>query len=601
MRPFGSRRPKNNRKNTYVGTIRKSQLVTTYAPGSIVDFVNDTVMIAGTDSWGWDNDEEYIVHHENLQKLLGVQYFLEPKVDGKRRPFFSDRSEDIPSYRFPEILYCTSCRRLFHSSAFKYRTTHRLRCVCNRETLLPSRFVVVCPKGHIEDFPYDKWVHQGKACSVNPLRPELAMFNIEGRGSIESLVVKCESCGVTKGLASAFAQDALVGLVECTGKSPWLPSDDDQGCGEQLVTRLRSSSSVYFPATVSAIKIPPWSAKVFTILEKKFDILDMAGDKSEAIRRHVSPHVPDMSEEEVMSAYLRLKESRELEGRRTWTDVYYEEYCALTHDEAFDEEYSSQLLPAPQGYERWIEKTVAVDCLTEVNAFIGFTRLTPWNGSLDDERLAPISVRKHNWLPAVKMRGEGIFIQFKADLIEDWERRAGDFYEPMMSNLEKSWFWNERASAGYVLLHTFSHLLIRQLALESGYGIASLKERIYSTTLSDSGEKRTMAGVLIYTAAPDADGSLGGLVEQSYPERLGRLIDNMLIEAEWCSSDPLCIDSYGDRAQGTDSLNYAACYACALLPETSCEFRNVLLDRAALIGRPESPELGLFRTVLGEV
>lgn len=107
------------------------------------------------------------------------------------------------------------------------------------------------------------------------------------------------------------------------------------------------------------------------------------------------------------------------------------------------------------------------------------------------------------------MRGEGIFIQFKADLIEEWERRAGDFYEPMMSNLEKSWFWNERASAGYVLLHTFSHLLIRQLALESGYGIASLKERIYSTTLSDSGEKRTMAGVLIYTAAPDADGSLG--------------------------------------------------------------------------------------------
>jgi len=596
MRAFGSTRPQANRKKRHVGTIRKSQLVTTYGPGSIVDFVNDTVIIAGSDFWSWANDEEYVVHHENLQNLLGVDYFLEPKVDEKRRPFYADKSEDIPSYRFPEVLYCTSCRRLFHSSAFKYRTTNRFRCVCNKETLLPSRFVVVCPKGHIEDFPYDKWVHWGEACPVEYQRPELAMFNIEGRGSLESLVVKCESCGTTRGIASAFAQDALVGLVECTGKSPWLPRDDESGCDQQLVTRLRSSSSVYFPATVSAIKIPPWSAKVFIVLEKKFDIIDMAGDKGEAIRRHVSPYVPDLSEEEIMSAYVSLRESRELKEQRTWTDVYYEEYLALTHDQAFDEEYSSQFLPAPQGYEHWIEKVVAVDCLTEVNAFIGFTRLSPWNGSLDDERLAPISVRKHTWLPAVKMRGEGIFIQFKAGLVEEWEHRARDYYVAMLCNLSNSWLKNERASASYVLLHTFSHLLIRQLALESGYGISSLKERIYSTILSDSGEKRMMAGVLIYTATPDADGSLGGLVEQSYPERLGRLITNMLREAEWCSSDPLCLDSYGDRAQGTDSLNYAACYACALLPETSCEFRNVLLDRAAIVGRPELPELGFFRT-----
>ena len=173
-------------------------------------------MIAGTDSWGWDNDEEYIVHHENLQKLLGVQYFLEPKVDGKRRPSFFQIEAKI-SHR---IVFRKSYTALAADGYSIHQPSNIVQptgCgVCNRETLLPSRFVVVCPKGHIEDFPYDKWVHQGKACSVNPLRPELAMFNIEGRGSIESLVVKCESCGVTKGLASAFAQDALVGLVECT-------------------------------------------------------------------------------------------------------------------------------------------------------------------------------------------------------------------------------------------------------------------------------------------------------------------------------------------------------------------------------------------------
>jgi hypothetical protein len=193
------------------------------------------------------------------------------------------------------------------------------------------------------------------------------------------------------------------------------------------------------------------------------------------------------------------------------------------------------------------------------------------------------------------MRGEGIFIQFRTELVEEWAEMVEDYYAPMLKNLHKTWMQNERASASYIFLHTFAHLLIRQLAVESGYGVASLKERIYSTIPTSPGqETMTMSGILIYTASPDADGSLGGLVEQSLPERLGPLIANMLDEARWCSSDPLCIDSHGDQAQGFASLNYAACYACTLLPETSCEFRNVLLDRAALVGCPENPKMGFF-------
>ena len=150
----------------------------------------------------------------------------------------------------------------------------------------------------------------------------------------------------------------------------------------------------------------------------------------------------------------------------------------------------------------------------------------------------------------------------------------------------------ENFSARYVLLHTLSHLLIRQLSLECGYSGASIKERIYST-YPESDVK--MAGILLYTSSSDSDGSLGGLVRKGLPESFEMIFRNMLQEASWCSSDPICIESH---AQGYDSLNYAACHACSLLPETSCEMRNCLLDRAAVVGTIKDRERGFFGALL---
>lgn len=150
-------------------------------------------------------------------------------------------------------------------------------------------------------------------------------------------------------------------------------------------------------------------------------------------------------------------------------------------------------------------------------------------------------------------------------------------------------------SPRYVLLHTLSHLLIRQLSIECGYSGASIKERIYS---SYKGSQQPMAGILLYTSASDSDGSLGGLVRKGLIEPIETIFRNMLQEASWCSSDPICIES---RAQGFDSLNYAACHACTLLPETSCEMRNCLLDRAAVTGTLEDRSLGYFGSVMNEL
>ena len=165
----------------------------------------------------------------------------------------------------------------------------------------------------------------------------------------------------------------------------------------------------------------------------------------------------------------------------------------------------------------------------------------------------------------------------------------------MKKRLDNSNVGCENFSPRYVLLHTLAHLLIRQLSIECGYSGASIKERIYSTYPESA---TAMSGILLYTSSSDSDGSLGGLVRKGLPEPFEMICRNMLQEASWCSSDPICIES---KAQGFDSLNYAACHACTLLPETSCEMRNCLLDRAAVTGTLEDRNIGFFGAIMNDV
>ena len=137
-----------------------------------------------------------------------------------------------------------------------------------------------------------------------------------------------------------------------------------------------------------------------------------------------------------------------------------------------------------------------------------------------------------------------------------------------------------------MLIHTFSHLLINELVYECGYGSASLRERLYCADGSNP-----MSGLLIYTAAGDSEGSMGGLVEMGKPGKLENVIAKALERASWCSSDPLCIESSG---QGPDNCNLAACHSCALIPETSCEEQNRLLDRGVVLGTILNSKSGFF-------
>lgn len=586
----------NKQHEKSVGAVRQTQLVTSYGCGAIVDFVYDTVIIAGTDKWDWSLRSEtnpFILYNENLQNLLNKDYFVKPKTDTKRKAIFVDKSKDIPAYRFPEVLHCTLCHRLIKYSAIDHQQGTKLKCICGSDKIIPPRFVVACENGHIEDFPYELWVHKGKKCEKSD-SPKLKMFNVNGRTSIDNLFVKCESCGDKRSMQGAFSENALVNIIKCSGNSPWLAQNEKKECHENLRTLLRTATNVFFSATMSALKIPPWSEKVMGKLAIYYDSLVTNPSVARIIiENSIKPLFPNLTIEDILLAFDELKTNRvQGRGKKSQYDIFRDEYIALRKKIESSDEFSSEEMEVPNEYKSVIKYVTAVDKLTETVAMIGFTRINSWSGKPDDGKLAHLSSTPKNWLPAIQNNGEGIFIEFDIEVIEKWANTVRDYYKPMMDTLKDSFYINEKASAEYVFLHTFSHLLIRQLALACGYGAASLKEKIYSTFCEHSEFK--MAGVLVYTASSDADGSLGGLVEQAYPDKLEAIIRNMLSEAQWCSSDPLCIASNGANGQGVNSMNYAACHNCLLLPETSCEFRNVFLDRAALVGTPEKRELGLF-------
>jgi hypothetical protein len=283
-------------------------------------------------------------------------------------------------------------------------------------------------------------------------------------------------------------------------------------------------------------------------------------------------------------------------------DLRLDEYRKLASgiDTAKEEEQEFEIRNAtvPSTLKPFLQKLVRVTRLREVRALTGFTRIHPPGGD-SSTVLAPIAARKMRWLPAIEVRGEGIFMALDTPAVRAWEQQTR--VSERVARLEKTVRddWEARhpglpltleLTPRFVLVHTLAHALIRQLTLDCGYSTASLRERLYVS----EGETG-MCGVLIYTSTPDSDGTLGGLERQGLPQHFEPAFLNAVRALEWCSSDPLCIEG---AIGGLDTFNLAACHACCLAPETSCEHYNRYLDRALITGLPDAPEVGFFRALL---
>lgn len=573
-----------------VGDIRKTQLITTFGVGSIVDFKDDTVIIASTDDWDYNpNDIEEVesrkIFNENLSVITDAEYFLMPRTTQSTNSF--SKGKNITSYVFPEKLHCSRCGNIYDFRELDVKDRHR--CPQCKNNLNASRFIVVCTHGHMDDFPYDWWVHGGKPCPSGVKSPRIKMVNIYNRTDIDSLRLECTECKTTRSMVQVFSDNAL-SEFPCTCKHPHFKEPyarEQYGCHDKMRARLRSASGVYFPITKAALLIPPWSKKVVNCIQKNYSILkNVEEDKLVYTIRQVI-HDQNITDDEIMRSWRAVKISMEQKRKRSELSVYEDEYSILSKNENENEDnFSSYTATIPQKYKSYFEQIAVVDRLTVTQAFTGFTRITR-----NEANSVAISQYPKPWLPAVELTGEGIFIRFNKDKIVQWRNVHSSRYKRMKKAMDESKFINESFSETYVMLHTFAHLFIREISNVCGYSAASIREKIYSE-INDKNEVK-MCGVLIYVSSSDSDSSLGGLISVADNEDVfERIMDSMLERASWCSGDPLCIFS---TKQGYKNLNYAACHDCTLLPETSCERFNCFLDRASIVGLPDNPDLGFFK------
>lgn len=595
-------------KKTVVGKLRKSQIITTFGVGSIVSQPDCSVIMAAIDYW----DIKKKLYEPNLQRLLNVRYFVEPKAT-KTRGY--EAYPDIPAFRFPMIHYCPQCNRLM--SYKEFGDTNGKKCIeCGKE-LIPSRFVIACGNGHLEDFPYKWWVHNGDYSNCNAFdkydKLTIEFSNIYG--GLKSIKIKCTACGAERTMEGCMDNDALKGY-KCKGHRPWIgrrrENYDPIECNARMRTLQRGASNVYFGITQSALTIPPWSKPIRIIIEEKWNEIDnfmKVVIDDDMLTKFIESIFLNEIENKICNVSDLVKEVKKIRIEESYRDekfdennLFEDEYKALSdaYDGGSEENFKTIKTEVPKDFKKYFSDIVLVKRLREVFVLKGFRRIMPEKPDENDFRSIGLSDRdyvslsdeKLNWLPAIEMLGEGIFIRFDENKLRDWEERMSYRYDSMKKNLKDSNICCNKFSTRYVLLHTFSHLLIRELTNKCGYSESALKERIYSTYKSSNFD---MAGVLIYTSTSDSDGSLGGLVRQAESEELNNTILNLLQNATWCSSDPLCIES---KQQGYNSLNYAACHACALLPETCCEARNCFLDRVAVVGKMEDRSMGYFRGIL---
>ncbi len=568
-----------------IGNVRRSQLITTYGVGAIVAVDDEAVMIAGLDDWQVDKNQDLL--QEPRLHVDGKRLRLPPGQDGS--PFFEEKGH-IPVVRFPRWYYCSDaeCRRL--DSFGRLSSGLEPRCAHCSAPLIPSRFIAVCEEGHIEDFPYSAWVHQGSRPDGEQ-RHDLYLRVTGGAGSLAGIVVECRKCKLERSMEGAFARDALRGIRSCGGYRPWLRADSEGGCGKLLRTTQRGASNVWFSNVRSVLSIPPWSEGLQKFIQNNWGALSLDFD-AETLKtvaeKVIERSGADYSVEELLAAIEAR--NAETHQRRGEAETRAEEYRALCQGRSgeADADFVAKVTEPPAGLEQFVDLVTVVSRLREVRAFTGFSRLQPNRPDGDGSAIA----LQAEWLPAIAVHGEGVFLRLNEEALRGWESNATvcERVDELQQRWSRSFLYDDGTlTPRFVLAHTFAHALIDEWSLAGGYPAASLRERVFA---DEHG-----AGVLVYTAAADSAGSLGGLIARAEPDRLGPSLEDAVKRYAWCSSDPVCSET---RSQGAEGLNMAACHSCALVPETSCEHRNGLLDRALLVGVPGERDFGFFSSLIDE-
>lgn len=640
--------------------IRVGQLIAPFGPGSIyTDRRGIPHVVAGLDHWylRWDettgrmvpctNPAEFDLFEPRLSALLRVDRFcLPPDYRHVRSGHAAPPNAGlyVPALRFPRWYRHTKTGELrrFNQEA------QRIERPAGGGRWQPVRFISVCVAGHLCEFPWKQWI--GCQC------PDDGSLILTDRGGSEltSVTVACRSCpdgslgrrgrhlggttvkpNVLAGERSAFQ----VAGINCPGDRPWLGEGAAQfGCNEPLIGALINQTNLYNPRTVSALSLPDLRiqdsavAKLRIAIEQDAGILGVArtlwnmSNRSHAIALIQSGLAARSEESDPVRVEAALESLFNVTAAAIPTGAeapaepelpllaFRRTEFNIIRNGIDDPERVPDLrvitTTVPAELEPWFARVNLVERLRETRAFYGFDRLAQNNNPLagmPDAAMQqlfrdPPAQQQDRWLPAIKVFGEGIYLELRENRLVAWQaanatwldnrlddgliaRLGGEFKTlPPLAAADRAW------ASRYLLVHSLAHVLINQLVFECGYSTASLRERLYVS----ADRAAPMAAFLIYTAAGDAEGTLGGLVRLGRPERLGPVMQRALSRASWCSADPVCSEHLG--GQGSRLANLAACHACILLPETSCETINQGLDRALLVGTPELRSPGFFES-----
>lgn len=668
--------------------IRRAQLITPFGIGAIVNFPGDeSLMICGLEKWqdlyastvfGIDGAQTELrnvcrIEESRFTRKLEINELREPPVYGELGAF------KIPAVRFPQVHICThfQCGYLFRVGLQVPNPGNCPRCQQQGKSirLIPVRFVAICNSGHIDDFPFLKWVHRNNKQQCAAQISDLRLKQTGGSSSFANVKVCCDSCYSEEPLKHAFNPTTLNNVQGCRGFKPWLGLAPDgteyieDGCAEQVTAVQKGASNVYFPIVESSIYIPTTfqpmaaqgehaaprvSAATEYFLSRKEGelnpgnlVVNLDGqptyranfnfhgfpfnriqwlealfnsefidtrtqnfggnceyflntgeplfheDKepliSELKRSITTVTGLDWDTGDQVQGLVQPQEQNQIQPVQNEFTYRFFEFSSFLRQQSVKETELSYKRNSREKYSdgskirQVCEAVIQIDHLRETRALCGFLR---GSGQFQNYRSARdiLSAYPQNaWLPASKNTGEGLFFKFDEEMFDQFctshneNLRVQNGINSIRRKLAENGGWiHEIMDIGSLLLHTLSHILIEELCYSCGYSSSSLRERLYYSR----DYAHPMIGLLIYTAAPDSEGSMGGLVRMGEPDLLEEVFENAIQKARWCSNDPICI-------QTTGTENLSACHACCLIGETSCELGNRYLDRALLVGMPQ--------------
>jgi Domain of unknown function (DUF1998) len=602
---------------TRIGQSRPSHLITTAGVGATVDLPSMSVIVRGLNAWNPEHQDPI----EEPRLLDTVQRVLGPQVRALRHaPWNPDDKDDpyartgVPVTPFPRWVRCPRCFRLgpldppgqfelIHRwgrrpDLAKYVHAHCQRQanvrVPGRRACVPARFLVVCDDGHLDDFPYVEFVHATRTEGVCA-GPQLTMSDAASTLG-PRVIVRCVSCDHSRNLQEAAGSGGWQKLPVCRGRHPHLQRFFP--CGKRLKLIVLGASNLWFAVSASALHLPQGQT-VPDLVAAHWDLLG-AQPTPEVAQMIIDgmPALRDLRSHPIHEVWGCIEKLRGMGGPQPAPqseNLRDAEWDLLSRPttERQDADFRAVPTDPPRGYDNLIDQVVLVSRLREVRALLGFTRLSaPDRDELRPAKRISLSRGPAEWVPAVEQRGEGIFLEFRENRVAQWAKSVtGHEHITVLERAYRQWAQDrdQTPSAGFpiarfLLIHTLSHTLMRQVALECGYSSASLRERIYLGTPGSP-----TAGLLLSTAASDSEGTLGGLVALGERRHLERILRQALDDAAHCSSDPLCAEHIPEFPSTT--LHNAACHACLFASETSCESGNRWLDRAVLVDLPSASAL----------